>query len=221
MKDTLKRNGTRAFGLLVMLIAMLVLLLAPPAKAQTKFTMLPLGFGTVTNTTYITNIYTWSGALTTNYVTNVVVSPNFNPTNFPTTATGKTNILNWGATVGSPNPNASGAQSWSLVNGWLLLPPNAQIWQDTIISMAGATTNGQVYYGYDFSADAGYGTTNTPVRTLVNPVPSGTNEYITLLGNTSTNLTGEYIRWDYFSTDPAQACTVVTNRLFYRTISGF
>lgn len=214
------KNGIRAVTLLVMILALgsgTWGLGTSSAQAQTKLNQIPLGLGTTTNTTYTTNVYTWDGALATNYTTNVVITPTYANTNYPSGATGKTNIVNWGATITSPNPSASGANQWTLQNGWLLTPPNVQIWQDVIIGQVGTTTNGTCWFGYDLSSDAGVGTSNTPVRVPVTLTTAGTNEYFVLLGNTQTNLMGQYVRWDYFSTDFGTAVSVLTNKLIWRS----
>ena len=209
------KNGARAFGLLVMIA--LLALLALPAGAQSRLNVIPIGIGTVTNTTYTTNVFSWSGALTTNYTTNVVIYPVYSPTNYAAAATGLTNLVSWGASIASPNPNASGAANWTLINGWLYIPPNVQIWQDAVLAQKTSTTNGTAWFGYDLSEDSTTGTAYQPVRVPVTLSGGSTNEYITLLGNSNTNLLGQYLRWDYLSSDFGTALIVVTNRLIFRS----
>jgi hypothetical protein len=207
------KNSMRYFiGVAAVALAMVTFTFNAPA--QSELTILPLGLGVVTNTTYLTNYYYLSGVQTSNVVTNIVITPNYNP--------GYTNVANyvqWGANLplaGSPgaNPNNSLAYLPGLIviNGWMRVPPNVDF---TLVTAMGALNTSNVTLGFDLSDDTVTGTTNTPLQVVITPI-AGTNTYFNALNRTNF-LGAAYFRWDLLTSSGTQSVGIVTNKLDYRS----
>jgi hypothetical protein len=206
-------DGIRTAALLMVMLVMASLL--PAARAQSDLTIRPLGLGTVTNTSFLTNYYNVGSLQTSNVVTNIVITPNYNPS--------YTNVaiyVQWGANLpllaGSPgvNPNNSLAvvPGVTMINGWIRIPPNVDF---TLVTTLGALNTSNVTQGFDLSDDALSGTTNCPVQVTITPI-AGTNTYYNAINRTNF-LGAAYFRWDLLTSTGTQSVTVNTNKLDYRT----
>jgi hypothetical protein len=202
-------------------IGLAALLLAgmTTVPAQSEFNIMPLGLGTVTNQVVYTNYYSLSGVWTTNFVTNTIITPNYSPT----VVSNSSSYVQWGASSsawsGYPgwylnNSLASGAGP-TIVNGWMPIPPNVDLYQAVIVNESQALATGSLTFGYDFSDDAVYGSTNTPLTVAVTLTAGLTNEYFSTIDRTNFQK-ARYFRWDSLVTPGTVGVTIVSNKFDWR-----